>query len=215
MARRPRPAPTTPPLRSWHAVLLHPPHPMVETIQRQLQRLGLTVRVAWPALEPEDIRADVVLFDVDTGHDAQFPWAPGAAPMPLVALIGSEAAGRLEWALAHRFHSHLLKPVGAAGTFSALTIAAENFAEARRRAAEVSALDERLGRRSAVVGAVVSLMAGGLDEAGAMARLRALAMERRIGLEDAAEVVVAAGARAAARRTTRTASAPARSGEKT
>ena len=48
------------------------------------------------------LAADFLFFDADLGHDAQFPWAPGAAPMPPIALIGSEAPGRIEWALSIR-----------------------------------------------------------------------------------------------------------------
>ena len=52
--------------------------------------------------------------------------------MPLVALIGSEAPGRIEWALSHKADAQLLKPVGNAGVYSALLIARQSF-EARRR----------------------------------------------------------------------------------
>lgn len=194
-SRRPRSAVAPPPLSRWHAVLLHPPHPMVDAITRQLQRLGMTVRLAWPALEPEDLRADVVLFDVDTGHDEQFPWTPGEAPMPLVALVGSEAAGRIAWAIGQGFHAHLLKPVGAAGVFSALLIAADAFALRRRSAERVARLQDRLVRRTAVVRAVLTLMEEGHDEEGALARLRALAMDAHVTLEDAAEALVAAHGR--------------------
>ena len=69
----------------------------------------------WPELPVEALAADFVFFDADLGFDEQFPWKPGAAPMPLVALIGSEAPGRIEWALSHNADAQLLKPVGNAG----------------------------------------------------------------------------------------------------
>ena len=40
-----------------------------------------------------------IFFDVEMGHDSQCPWGRGASPMPSVALIGSEAPGRIEWAI--------------------------------------------------------------------------------------------------------------------
>ncbi len=188
-----RPASTLPPLSRWHAVILHPPHPTVEAITRQLERLGLTARAAWPTLEPEDLRADVVFFDVDTGHDAQFPWAAGEAPMPQVAIIGSEAAGRIAWAIGRRFEAQLLKPIGAAGVFSALLIAAEAFARGRQSDERIGLLKERLGKRAVVVRAVLTLMDEGCSEETALSRLRALAMNERTNLEEAAERVVAGG----------------------
>ncbi len=186
-----RPSTATPPLSRWHAVILHPPHPTVEAITRQLERLGLTARAVWPALEPEDVRADVVFFDVDTGHDAQFPWGPAEAPMPHVAIIGSEAAGRIAWAIGRRFEAQLLKPIGAAGVFSALLIAAEAFARNRQADERIGLLKERLGKRAVVVRAVLTLMDEGCSEDAALSRLRALAMNERTNLEEAAERVVA------------------------
>ena len=81
------------------AIILHRPHPNVQALERQLRAIGLTVTQVWPDLGPEARGAEFIFFDADTGHDEQFPWAPGESPMPMVALIGSEAPGRIEWAL--------------------------------------------------------------------------------------------------------------------
>jgi AmiR/NasT family two-component response regulator len=178
-------------LAGWHAVVLHRPHPGTENVVRQLERLGLSVKVAWPDLEPADAEADVVFFDADMGCDEQFPWAPGKAPMPLVALIGSEAPGRIEWALSQGANAHLLKPVTSAGVYSVLLIAAHAFESRRRLHAQVAELTERVRKRPVVARALLSLMQDGLDEGAAMQRLRTMAMDQRVTIEDLAETMVA------------------------
>lgn len=187
MTTAPRPPLSRLPLASWRAVVLHRPHPAADNVVRQLERLGLTVRVAWPELEPADAAADVILFDADTGYDGQFPWEPGAAPMPMIALIGSEAPGRVEWALAQGSNAHLLKPISSAGVYSALLIAAHAFEAGARLAAEIGALKDRLRKRPQVVRATIALMAEGLDEEAAIKRLRSLAMDRRMSVEEVAD----------------------------
>src|SRR5690606_13975316 len=120
MSRRTR----IPNLGGATAYVLHRPHPTVQTMVRQLSAIGLTAVDCWPELPPAALSADFVFFDVDLGFDEQFPWQPGEAPMPLIALIGSEAPGRIEWALFnHGANAHLLKPVGTAGVYSSLLIA--------------------------------------------------------------------------------------------
>ena len=98
-----------------HAVILHRPHDVVDALARQLTAIGLTAEQVWPQVPATAVRADFLFFDADMGFDEQFPWKPGAAPMPTIALIGSEAPGRIEWALSHAANAQLLKPVGSAG----------------------------------------------------------------------------------------------------
>jgi AmiR/NasT family two-component response regulator len=132
-----------------------------------------------------------VFFDVDLGFDEQFPWQVGEAPMPLIALIGSEAPGRIEWALfTHRANAHLLKPVGAAGVYSSLLIARQNFEERKQLAARIDALQARVAERHTIVRAVAALASDGDYEQG-FARLRSLAMNWQVNVEAAAARVVA------------------------
>ena len=181
-----------PNFRTWSAVILHRPHAAVDAIRRQLEAIGVAVRTAWPELTAEDAGAEVVFFDADLGYDAQFPWPPGEAPMPLVALLGSEAPGRVEWAIGHSADAHLLKPVGSAGVFSALVIARHGFAARKHLLAEIGDLRRRLARRPTVARAVIALMEHEkLDERAAFRRLRAIAMDLRRTIEDAAETVIA------------------------
>lgn len=173
------------------AFVLHRPHPTVQAITRQLTAIGLDATECWPELPAEALGAEFVFFDVDLGFDEQFPWKAGHAPMPLIALIGSEAPGRIEWALSHNADAQLLKPVTNAGVYSALLIARQSFEARRRLADEISALEGRVAERQTIVRAVAALTARGFDDERAYAQLRSLAMSWQISLEDAARRVVA------------------------
>ena len=109
MKRRPIRIPN---LGGAQAIILHRPHPTVQALTRQLTAIGLQVTQVWPELGPEALAADYIFFDADMGHDGQFPWDAGQPPMPMIALIGSEAPGRIEWSLKAGAHAQLLKPVG-------------------------------------------------------------------------------------------------------
>jgi AmiR/NasT family two-component response regulator len=173
------------------AFVLHRPHPTVQAITRQLAAIGLDAVDCWPELPAEALAAEFVFFDVDLGFDEQFPWQPGDAPMPLIALIGSEAPGRIEWALSHNADAQLLKPVGNAGVYSALLIARQAFEARRRLADEIASLETRVAERQTIVRAVTALSAQGFDDERAYAQLRSLAMSWQISLEEAARRVVA------------------------
>ncbi|MBA3326487.1 MAG: ANTAR domain-containing protein [Rhodobacteraceae bacterium] len=180
-----------PNLGGAEAAILHRPHPTVQALSRQLAAIGLTVSEHWPELGSGALAADYIFFDADMGYDAQFPWAPGAAPMPTIALIGSEAPGRIEWALAQGADAQLLKPVGDNGVFSALLIARNGFEARRSLAAEIDDLRSRLAERQTVVRAVTLLAARGRSEEEAYAHLRQIAMAWRETIEQAARRIVA------------------------
>jgi response regulator NasT len=176
------------------AFVLHRPHATVNAIVRQLSAIGLDATCCWPELPVETLAADFVFFDVDLGFDEQFPWAPGQAPMPTVALIGSEAPGRIEWALSHSADAQLLKPVGNSGVYSALLIARQSFEARQRLAGEIAALRQRVAERQTIVRAVAALSAQGVDDERAYGQLRSLAMNWQISVEEAARRIVAMSA---------------------
>ena len=173
------------------AIILHRPHPTVQALERQLVAIGLDVSAFWPELAPEALAADFVFFDADMGHDAQFPWKPGSPPMPMIALIGSEAPGRIEWSLQAGAHAQLLKPVGDNGAYSALLTARAAFDARRALSAEVEDLKRRLDARQTVVQAATMLAMRGKSEADAYAQLRQMAMAWRVSFEDAAARITA------------------------
>lgn len=180
-----------PHLGGARAFVLHKPHPGLAALTRQLGAIGLEVAEGWPDLPPEALGADIVFFDVDLCCDAQFPWAPDAAPMPTVALIGSEAPGRIEWALHRRADAHLTKPVGQGGVYAALLIARQGFDARRRLRREIEDLRAQVAERRSVVAAALILAGVGEGEAEAFGRLRALAMGWRVSVEEAAQRVCA------------------------
>jgi two-component system, response regulator / RNA-binding antiterminator len=114
------------------------------------------------------------------------PWPPGEAPMPLIALIGTEAPGRVEWALRQRADAHLVKPIGNAGIYSALLIARQKFDERQALYREIADLRVQVSERRTVVQAVLRLTERGLSEADAFALLRRLAMDGQTTMEAAA-----------------------------
>ena len=120
-----------------------------------------------------------------------FPGSPGASPMPMIALIGSEAPGRIEWALGIGAHAQILKPVGDSGVYSALLIARDAFDARRDLSARITDLQARLDDRQSVVQAVVLLASRGMTEADAYAELRQMAMRWRTTVEAAAHRVIA------------------------
>ncbi len=183
MTRRDRPL-----LAQWHAVILHRDHPSVDALRRQLELLHIRVTLCWPHLN--EVGADVVFFDADMGHDDQFPWPRGYAPMPMIALIGSEAPGRIEWALDQGSNAHLLKPIGSTGAYSALLIAADAYAKVQAQADDIRALEDRLRQRPIVVRAILHLLQNeGGGEAAAWKRLRSVSMDWGMTIEDAAEAI--------------------------
>ncbi|MBU1449177.1 ANTAR domain-containing protein [Patescibacteria group bacterium] len=185
-----RPVHRLPNLGGAKAIVLHRPHPMVTAIGRQLSAIGMDYCEAWPDLPVDAMTANFIIFDADMGHDEQFPWAPGVAPMPMIALIGSEAPGRIQWVISQNADAHLLKPIGNSGVFSALLIASHAFEARKRQAAEITDLRGRVNARQTIVRAVAVLSARGIDEEQAYAQLRSLAMTWRVSMEDAADQIV-------------------------
>jgi two-component system, response regulator / RNA-binding antiterminator len=184
---------SVPALGGARALILHRSHATVEALGRQLGAIGLRWEGCWPQLPADALAADYVFFDVDMGHDAQFPWEPGQAPMPTVALIGSEAPGRIEWALSMGADAQMLKPVGDGGVYAALLLARAAFERSRALEAETLGLRARLAERQTVVRAVLALAARGMDEEAAYSELRRRAQAARITIEEAAARVATEG----------------------
>jgi AmiR/NasT family two-component response regulator len=111
--------------------------------------------------------------------------------MPLIALIGTEAPGRVEWALKQRADAHLVKPIGNAGIYSALLIARQKFHERQALYREIASLRVQVSERRTVVQAVLRLTEQGQTEAEAFALLRRLAMNAQTTLEAAAAQLLA------------------------
>lgn len=186
-----------PNFRGWHAWVLHRPSAAIDPLLRQLERLGMTADRFWPDISDAvkgGRAADILFFDADMGMDEQFPWAAGKAPMPTVALIGSEAPGRLEWVLSRQIGAHLQKPVSSAGVFSAVVLADHTFRQQQHLQAEICELRRRLKLRPAVAKVLMGVMlTNNLDEDSAFRTIRAEAMKKQQTIEDYCAALVASG----------------------
>lgn len=183
--------PRIPNFRERRALVLHRDDLNRTALLGQLGKLGLVVEALWPVDDPQRVQGDFVFFDADLGYDRLFPWASGEPPVPLVALVGSEAPGRVEWALAQSPSAFMLKPVGSTGAFSALVVASYTFAERQRLTSLVKDLTLRIKARSVVVRAVLRLMQQfAIDEAEALRMLGVVAMRERTSVEALSALVL-------------------------
>ncbi|HZV04876.1 MAG TPA: ANTAR domain-containing protein [Gemmataceae bacterium] len=173
-----------PNFRGLRVLILHPHDHNCNAIVEQLGRLGASANICWPAERVLADAADIVFFDVDRGFEGMFGWPTGKAPVPLIAILGSEAPGRIEWMLAQAPSAYLAKPIGSTGVFSALAIATHNFASHSAREAAYQRLEERLQMRGVLLRATIELMRRhNIDEETALSMLRAESMRRRATLE--------------------------------
>lgn len=180
------------------ALILHRPDHNRDALEAQLRRIGLRVSALLPAEHPAKVAADIVFFDADAGHSRLFPWPKGAPPVPLVAILGSEAPGRLEWALAQSATAFMMKPIGSNGAFNALVVATRLHEDIRAMQASVRALSIRVRARPAVVRAVLEVMRQqAVDDSEALDRLRRAAMSARTSVEALCASVAASPALAA------------------
>ncbi|MFD2205353.1 ANTAR domain-containing response regulator [Kiloniella antarctica] len=175
----------TPNFRGDKAVILHRRDDNIRRLERHLDRLGIESTVAWPDFNLENTPADMVFFDGDNGYDGLFPWQKGTPPIPLIALISSEAPGRLEWMLSQATSAHLIKPIQSSGVFSTLVIAYANFANLQHNHAQIKTLETRISKRPVVFRALLMIMeCGHLEDEAAFAILRSAAMNDRKSIED-------------------------------
>jgi len=179
-------------LIGWRAVILHRLDEGIDRMVRQLGLLGLTVQVQWEPLELDHTPADVVFIDADHGWSGLLPWPDGPPPMPVIALLQSEAPGRVAWALDCGASAILSKPVVASAIYPALVLAASVHGHRVESAARLALLEERIRLRPLVHGAVRAIMETYcLDEDTAYRCLRIAAMGRRITMEQSAAEILA------------------------
>jgi AmiR/NasT family two-component response regulator len=178
----------TPNFTGWHAVILHREDANTERLERQLGLLGIRSIRQWEPLAAGD-SADLVLVDADQGWDDLLPEKGDALGKPLVALLGSEAPGRIAWAMKQGASAIIPKPVAASAVYPALVMAVSIHEERRAVAERLQYLEERVRMRPLVHAAVEKLRAArGLDEERAYAILRDCAMRRRLSMEQVSAI---------------------------
>jgi AmiR/NasT family two-component response regulator len=182
----------TPTFAGQRALVLHRPDEGIDRLTRQLRLLGLEATVQWQAINDRTSLPNLVLVDADQGWDGLFPWSPGEAPMPILALLASEAPGRIAWAIAQGCGAILAKPILASAIYPALVMATSIHHERRTARERLAELEERVRLRPLVHGAVHAIMrARGTDEEGAYRSLRRVAMRRRLAMEHVAAAIIA------------------------
>ena len=178
----------TPNFTGWPAVILHREDANTERLERQLGLLGIRATRQWEPLADWE-SADLVLVDADQGWDDLLPAKADLLGRPLVALLGSEAPGRIAWAMQQGASAIIPKPVAASAIYPALVMAVSIHEERRAVADRLQYLEERVRMRPLVHAAVEKLRAArGLDEEQAYAILRDCAMRRRLSMEQVAAI---------------------------
>lgn len=180
----------TPNFTGWRATILHREDSNTERLERQLGLLGIHATRCWePLVTWAD--ADLVLVDADQGWDDLLPEADGMSGKPLVALLGSEAPGRIAWAMKKGASAIIAKPVAASAVFPALVMAVSIHQERLAVAEKLRHLEERVRMRPLVYAAVEKLRAArDVTEAEAYATLRGCAMQRRLTMEQVAAILL-------------------------
>ena len=179
------------------AVIVHRPGDTTDRLLRQCDLLGLRAEAHWRPL-PDVKGVDIVLVGADEGWDGLLPWTPSEKPVPLVALLASEAPGRIAWALDQGADALIAKPVTASAVYPALVMATRRHAEATALNERIARLEERVRLRPLVHAAVRVLMVR--DDCGeeeAYGRLRREAMQTRLTLEQTAASILASPRRQA------------------
>ncbi|MBB3772547.1 AmiR/NasT family two-component response regulator [Angulomicrobium tetraedrale] len=181
----------TPNLVGRRALVLHRPDEAIARLERQLRLIGLEVEQRWTPMRPGEA-PDIVLVDADQGWNGLLAWEPGAAATPVIALLGSEAPGRIAWAIDQGAGAIIAKPVAAAAVYPALVLALHAFEQRVVAQQKIAALGERLRLRAIVARAVeaIALAQQGGEDA-AYRQLRDFAMRRRLTLEQAAAAILA------------------------
>ncbi len=171
--------------RGQRALILHPEDQSRRNLVLALKNLNIDSCVTWPEIDADMQPYHVVFFDVDRGHDDQFTWTREATPFPMIAMIGSEAPGRIEWAMSHNASAYLLKPVQSSGVYSALTIAFNQYEQKREQAELIDDLTMRVKARPLVLKAVLDeMLSNNIDDDAAFKLIRTRSMQFQMSVEE-------------------------------
>jgi AmiR/NasT family two-component response regulator len=180
----------TPNFTGWRATILHREDNTTERLTRQLKLIGFQVRVQWQPLDAGDL-PDIILVDADQGWDGLLPWTGENAPRPLVALLSSEAPGRIAWAMEQGAGSIIAKPLASSAVYPALVMALGIHRERKAVIDKMKHLEERVRLRPLVHAAVERIIAvRKVDEELAYTILRNCAMQRRMPMEQVAASIL-------------------------
>jgi len=180
----------TPNFTGWHAAILHRDDSNTERLIRQLKLLGLRASVRWEPLSGPEL-PDMVIVDADQGWDGLLPRGTGHPPLPVIAVLGSEAPGRIAWALEQGAGAIIAKPIASSAVYPALVMAVAIHEERKALRARLDHLEERVRMRPLVHAAVQKIIeARGVGEEQAYTILRGCAMRRRLPMEQLAAFIL-------------------------
>ena len=180
----------TPNFTGWQATVLHREDGNTDRLIRQLRLLGIRSSLQWAPIQAAAL-LDLVIVDADQGWDGLLPWNGTTPTCPVVALLGSEAPGRIAWALEQGAGAIVAKPIAASAVYPALVMAVAIHQERKTVGERLQYLEERIRLRPLVHAAVERLMAGrAIDEERAYAILRDCAMRRRLPMEQIAAFIL-------------------------
>ena len=190
--------------RGVHALVIHGQDRNRAVLTETLTKLGLKVRVADPSDAPT-IRgalneAEIIVFDTDMAEAVALAWAGERVAVPVIAIVGLEAPGRLQRAFELEPAAVLYKPLRSTGIYSALFFATNEQRRRHELALKMQLLEGRHRSRRFVTRAIIDLMRDrGIDDEEAFRLLRKESMRRRLTIEEYA-VQLAAESREAVKR---------------
>ncbi|MFP5075862.1 ANTAR domain-containing response regulator [Rhizobium sp. YIM 134829] len=180
----------TPNFTGWRVVILAEDDANTEKLRRQLTLLGISAALQWLPLSDEQL-PDLVIVDADRGWDELLPWARRRPARPVAALLGSEAPGRIAWAIDCGATAFIPKPVSASTIYPALVLAVTAYEQRIEDEGRISRLEERLKLRPIVFAAINRVKAERqIDDDEAYVLLRSAAMRRRMAIEQLAALLV-------------------------
>lgn len=186
--------------RGVRALILHGQDRNRAVLTETLAKLGLKIHTMDPMDQPAAIRAaaneaEIILFDADLAEAVALSWAGERVAVPVIAIVGLEAPGRLLRAFELEPSAVLYKPLRSTGVYSALFFAANEHGRRAELAAKMALLEERHRSRRFVTGAIVALMQErGVDDDQAFRLLRKESMRRRLTIEECAVQLLSARA---------------------
>ena len=175
--------------RGVHAMVIHAEDRNRTILTETLTRLGLKIHMSDPS-DPAAIRdglveAEIVVFDTDMVEGVALASAGERIAVPIIAIVGLEAPGRLQRAFDLEPSAVLYKPLRSTGIYSALFFATNEHRRRNEIAQKLRLLEGRHRSRRFVTRAIVHLMRDrGVDDEEAFRLLRKESMRRRLTIEE-------------------------------
>ena len=175
--------------RGVHALVIHGQDRNRAVLTDTLAKLGLKVQVADPSDTPT-IRgalteAEILVFDTDMAEAVALALTGERVAVPVIAIVGLEAPGRLQRAFELEPSAVLYKPLRSTGIYSALFFATNEHRRRHELGVKMQLLDGRHRSRRFVTRAIVELMRDrGIDDEEAFRLLRKESMRRRLTIEE-------------------------------